>query len=79
MVRQIYLTLMGAFVGAIAAASFGHAALWLGIGVALGLVWARLAPPSNTARRPAGQVMAARSWLNQVVALRRVSFVIGLA
>jgi len=79
MVRQIYLTLMGAAIGAVAAAACGHAALWVGIGIALGLIWSRLAPQAINDSSPAGYFSAARSWLDQVAALRRVSFVIDLA
>ncbi len=39
MLRPIYLTAMGACVGALTAAACGHAALWIGIGLALGLAW----------------------------------------
>jgi hypothetical protein len=79
MIRQTYVTAMGTFIGAIAAGCFGHTPLWLGIGVALGLIWPRLAPETAGTSQPDRCLIPARAWLNQVVALRRVSFVIGMA
>jgi hypothetical protein len=117
MFRHIYLAAMGAGIGAVAAASCGHPPLWVGVGIALGLIWARLAPEPIRTIRPDHRQAALRarstisesscwveralslclkrhlcrradalicrrclrSWLNQLVALRRVTFVIGVA
>jgi hypothetical protein len=39
MLRHAYLTSMGAMAGAITAMACGHTALWLGVGVVVGLAW----------------------------------------
>jgi hypothetical protein len=79
MFRRLYIIAMGACVGAIAAASCGHPAFWIGTGLALGSIWSRLSPQTDECRNSVDHAVAVRSWLNQVVALRRVSCVIGVA
>ncbi len=39
MFRTVYLVAMGALVGLVTASVCGHAVLWLGVGLAVGVVW----------------------------------------
>jgi len=46
-IEKLYLVGMGAMTGLVAAAACGHLVLWVGVGMAVGLVWSKARPEES--------------------------------